>query len=217
MRSGPEAQRHLIVFDVNVYLDVARHLGPPFSWEEFADAAARTSRHPFPYKADYSVDSLRAIAMCTSGRFAGDEPVEVWTNAHIDGLVRRKAEQPVEPDPVSGLRGLGWSTSDAQGLVTELVQGLTEKSSGGTLGAGHFPDGNPPLDHEDGMVYGACRFLAGDDPLAHVYCVTRDRGFLDAYRAGRLGGHSIVLTPAQAVGLMRRARTQLAVRDLRSR
>jgi hypothetical protein len=84
-------------------------------------------------------------------------------------------------DPRTGLRGLGWSQDCAQALVDDLIFGVAHRSSGGTLG-GHYPDGNPPLDHEDGMVYGACRWLAAEDPLAHVYCVTNDKGFLAAYR-----------------------------------
>lgn len=30
-----EPQLHVVVFDVNVYLDVADRVGPPFTWEKF--------------------------------------------------------------------------------------------------------------------------------------------------------------------------------------
>ena len=74
-----------------------------------------------------------------------------------------------------------------------------------------MPDGNPPLDHEDGMVFGVCRHLAGDDPLCRVYCVTRDRGFLDAAKQRRLSDHTTVLPPATFVALVRRARMAYAM------
>lgn len=207
---GEEQQRHVVVFDVNVYLDVANLLGPPFTWDKLSKAAASVAREPVPHRNDLAYDSLRAIAACTSGRFAGSESLEVWTNAHIDKMVRSKARQPASPDPRTGHRGLGWGGDEANGLVTELIEGLTARSLGGTLGD-TYPDGNPPLDHEDGMVYGACKWLAGDDPLCMVYCVTRDRGFISAHSNGSLTKHSYVLTPTRFLLLLRSARTQYAV------
>ena len=211
------------MFDCNIYLDAADLLDQPFSWQKFDSAAARLSKVALPHPRDGANDSLRALAACTSGRFAGDEALEVWTSAHIDKIVRGKAQQPNTDDPSVQHRGLGWSRADADALVRDLIYGLVERSGGGTVGElasdGRplVPDGNPPLDHEDGMVFGACRHLAGDDPLACVYCVTRDRGFLEAYRAGRLRQHSKVMTPATFVALARAARTQYSVRRLGKR
>lgn len=211
-----ENQKHFVVFDVNVYLDVARLLGPPFTWEKFSARSAAVAADPCPHP-DPACDSLRAIAVCMSGRFAGSEQVEVWTNAHIDKIVQGKARESVTPDPETGFKGLGWSLADAQNLVADLVYGLIEISDGGTLGGDHYPDGNPPLDHEDGMVYGACRFLADQDPLGRVYCVTRDRGFLAAYKEGQLDEHSVVLPPAAFVALVRAARTRLSIQAMAPR
>lgn len=161
MNASEEIQRHLVVFDCNVYLDAAGLLGPPFTWEKFDAAIAQLARVPVPHPTDRAFDSLRSIAACTSGRFAGEEMVEVWTSSHIDTVVRGKAQQSVDADPETGYRGLGWSGENAQKLVDELIYGIVERSDGGTLGD-LFPDGNPPLDHEDGMIYGACRvFVPG--------------------------------------------------------
>jgi hypothetical protein len=212
--AGDESQRHAVVFDCNVYLDVARLIGPPFSWEKLSSAAAKLTRIAVPHPTDPAHDSLRAIAMCTSGKFAGEEVLEVWTNSHIDKVVRGKAQQPTTPNPVTGYRGLGWSHEHAQALVDELIGTLIGLSNGGTLGA-HHPDGNPPLDHEDGMVYGACRSLSGEDPLCRIYCVTRDKGFLDAYTSGALSNHSIVLAPGKFVALLRAARVRYSIRGMR--
>lgn len=144
---------------------------------------------------------------------AGEEVVEVWTCGHIDTVVRGKAEQSLHPDQVTGYRGLGWSHEDAQTLVDELIYGLVDRSDGGTMGD-QFPDGNPPLDHEDGKVYGACKALAWEDPLAQIYCVTRDRGFLQAYDNGSLSGHSRVMSPSTFVALVRASRTQYSMRRM---
>jgi hypothetical protein len=62
------------------------------------------------------------------------------------------------------------------------------------------------------MVFGVCRHLAADDPLARVYCVTRDRGFLEAYTSGALGSHSFVIPPAKFIALIRAARFRYSAR-----
>lgn len=65
------------------------------------------------------------------------------------------------------------------------------------------------------MVYGACKYLAEEDPLARVYCVTRDGGFLKAAKAGQLSGHTKVLHPSKFVGLVRAARARLGAKRMR--
>lgn len=122
-------------------------------------------------------------------------------------MTRGKAAQSTVPNPATGYRGFGWAQHDAAGLVTDLIGGLIGRSAGGTLGD-TFPDGNPPLDHEDGMVYGACKQLAAEDPLSNVYCVTNDQGFLSAHKQGELRGHSRVITPSTFLLLVRAARAQ---------
>ncbi len=213
MKAGEEPPRHLVVFDCNIYLDAARLLGAPFTWGDFDAAVARLARAPVPHPDDRAFDSLRAMAACTSGRFAGEELLEVWTCSHVDIIVRGKARQSATTDPRTGYRGLGWSNGHSQALVDDLIYGLVDRSGGGTLGD-QFPDGNPPLDHEDGMVLGACRSLAGEDPLAQVYCVTRDRGFIEAYQRGSLGNHSRVLSPSAFVVLVRTARLHFSMRRM---
>jgi len=200
------------VFDCNVYLDVANLTGR-FGWDTFSAEVARLAQVPVPHPTDRAYDALRAVAACTSGRLVGDEILEVWTSDHIDSMVHRKAVTPATPDEF-GHVGLGWSTEDADELVDELIGGLCAASNGGTVG-GHYPDGNPPLDHEDGMVYGACRWLASDDPLCRVYCVTRDRGFLKAYRDNRLDPHTVVLTPSNFVAFARKARRMASLQQMR--
>ena len=65
------------------------------------------------------------------------------------------------------------------------------------------------------MVYGGCCWLASDDPLCKMYCVTQDNGFLSAYRQGRLANHTRVLPPAKFIALVRAARAQLSINRVR--
>jgi hypothetical protein len=206
------AQRHVAIFDCNVYLDVAETLGQPYTLAAFNKRAAQVGRDAVPH-GDSKNDSLRALAVCTSGRFAGAETLEVWTSDHIDRMVRNKATHPTSRDPATGFRGLGWSQSNADALVSDLVYGVVRASGGGTIGHA-FPDGSPPLDHEDGLVYGACREVMRADALCRTYCVTNDRPFLADYRAGRLPGHTIVLAPAQFLALVRSARAGVGARNI---
>ncbi|GLY02378.1 hypothetical protein [Actinoplanes sp. NBRC 101535] len=103
-----EPDLHTVVFDLNILLDVADLLGPPFTWDKFRDAAARHSQAPVPNRADSRVDSLRAVALTTTGRFAGPELLEVWTSDHIADLLVLKARQPRD-GAIAETRGLGWS------------------------------------------------------------------------------------------------------------
>src|ERR1700684_3505166 len=103
---------HAVVYDVNVYLDVADLLGPPFTWQKFSQAAATHQMTPL-LGTDRRVDSLRALALATTGLFAGQDALQVWTSAHIDGLVATKARHPLvaeHPDD----RGLGWTPDAAE-------------------------------------------------------------------------------------------------------
>jgi hypothetical protein len=210
---GDDLQRHVVVFDCNIYLDAAHLLGAPFTWKKFDALTSELAKEPVPHPSGGAYDAVRALAACTSGVFAGDEILEVWSSAHIDKIVEGKAAQSTDPHPVTGYCGLGWSREDARALVGDLVHGLVDRSYGDVVD-GQFPDGNPPLDHEDGMVYGTCRVLAGEDPLARVYCVTRDRGFLGAARRKELSGHTTVLAPATFVQLVRRARAHYSMRRM---
>ncbi|WP_439690449.1 hypothetical protein ACRQ4C_05810 [Curtobacterium sp. SP.BCp] len=214
--SGGYIQEHRVVFDCNVYLDAARLVGAPFSWNAFDQLVAREVVQPNPHPRGAAYDSVRAIAVCLSGEFAGNMPLEVWTSDHIDDTVHYKARQSTTPDPDTGHRGLGWATGDADGLLDVLIGDTTSVSNGGSLGA-QRTDGDPPLDHEDGLVYGACRALVADNPNAKVYCVTNDRGFLQAYADGRLPKHTIVISPARFVALVRAARASVAANAMSGR
>lgn len=207
---GQDFTLHVVVFDVNVYLDVARLLGRPFSWASLKQQAARLSNSPLPHP-DPRCDSLRAIAVCATGKFAGvRNPLQVWTSSDLDATVRLKACQPDDEAMYPEDRGLGWPREHGQGLVDDLVWGIVDRSEGDTVGQ-VMPYGDPPLDHEDGLIYSACREAADADVLVERYCVTNDRGFIRA----ELPGYARVMTPARFVQLVRAARTTISVTNMR--
>ncbi|MEV6348451.1 hypothetical protein [Actinoplanes sp. NPDC051851] len=201
-----------MVFDVNVLLDVADLVGPPFTWEKFRDAATRCGAAPVPCQADRRFDSLRAVALTTSGRFAGPELVEVWTSDHIDGLLVRKARQPRDGETAE-TRGLGWSAEHAEDLLHDFLYDLVYDVTGGARMEILAVDGHPPLDHEDACVFTTALQAARDvAPPSIKYCVTRDRGFR---QATGLSGNVLVLYPDEFIALVRRSRNALAMRRMR--
>ncbi|WP_146246730.1 hypothetical protein [Actinoplanes xinjiangensis] len=208
-----EPDLHTVVFDLNILLDVADLLGPPFAWDKFRDAAARNSQAPVPNRADSRIDSLRAVALTTTGRFAGPELLEVWTSDHIADLLVLKARQPRDGATAES-RGLGWSPEDAENLLHDFLYDLVyDMTNGGRIEIVNV-DGHPPLDHEDACVF-TTALQAADDaaPPSIKYCVTRDRGFR---QATNLNPNVLVLYPHEFVTLVRRTRGALAAKKMRS-
>ncbi|WP_157408600.1 hypothetical protein [Actinoplanes sp. N902-109] len=203
---------HTVVFDVNVLLDVADLVGPPFTWEKFNTAAARNNAAPVPNSADRRVDSLRAVAVTTTGFLAKPDLLQVWTSDHIDRLLVHKAAQPRNgPNPES--RGLGWTTDHADLLLANFLDDLVYDMTGGGRVEIVGVSGHPPLDHEDACVFTtACEAARDVAPPPIRYCVTRDRGFRSA--AG-LAGQVSILYPDEFVRLVRRSRAVLAMRPMK--
>lgn len=162
-------ERVVIVFDVNIFLDVAADVGEPFTWEKFDVVLAGSPS-----------DSARTVASLRSGTLPDGCPVEVWTSDHIDRLVALKASQPTDAEDERD-RGLGWSITNAQELVDTLVADIVTATNGATVGEVQISYGTPPLSHEDGCVYATIRD-AGDAETLYVdrICVTRDGHFLKA-------------------------------------
>jgi hypothetical protein len=207
----PEPDLHTVVFDVNVLLDVAELLGPPFAWDKFRDAAVEHGAASVPNLADRRIDSLKAVALTQSGRFAGPDLLQVWSSSHIDRLLVRKAVQSRGGDTPE-TRGLGWSREDADGLLHDFLYDLIFEATDGGRVELDGVDGHPPLDHEDACVFTTALQAAADaTPPSIKYCVTRDRRFRNAHH---LNSNVIRLYPDEFVRLVQRSRQALALNRL---
>jgi len=207
-------ERVLVVFDVNIYLDLARLLGDPFSWDAFEAALAIHATEPNPPPTDARIDSLRAIASLRSGQSPSGVRREVWTSDHINGTAAYKLHQsPQAADPRD--RGLGWSVNSAQAFLDELVWGIVDQTDGDSVGEILDTFGSPPLDREDGRVLATARdagFIEVD--RYYRYVVTRDRGFASAEH---LPGDAILLHPADWIDLDRGEQRAVAFKRLLGR
>jgi hypothetical protein len=209
--SEPFPDLHAVTYDVNIYLDVAELLGPPFSWDKVRAFMAKNSGLTLPHHPDRRVDSVHAIAVAMSGMFVRPEPLEVWSSNHIADLVELKASQPRD-GATAELRGLGWTATDARDLLIDFHDDLIFEMSGGGLVDLVGIDGRPPLSHEDACVFTTAAEAAADTiPPPHRYCVTRDERFRNA----TLPDRALVLFPHEFVAMVHKSRRAMSIRALR--
>lgn len=207
--TGPD-ERILVVPDVNVYLDVARLTGEPFTWDAFDNLVTLHTNESNPHPSNGNVDSLRAVATLRGPRSPLGIRREVWTSEHINETVAFKAHQSTDATDRRD-RGLGWSIAGAQGLIDELIWGLVEISDGDIAAHVNAPYGCPPLDREDGMVFATARDAGFMDAGYYQrFVITRDRGFQDA----QLPGETQVIPPANWVDLHRGESRAIALKRL---
>jgi len=203
----PEDEVYVVVFDVNVYLDVAEVVSQPFDWADFHHLAASVASEPLPHPTNGRLDSLRALAASRSGVLAGDIPLEIWTSDHIDRLVLSKAQSKVRAS-----NGDLWTRENAEDLHDMLVNDLVyDLSHGGSVGRIDHAEGSPPLDHEDGCVFRTA-MLAGDVQWAQRFCVTNDQQF--RLSSPQLHPSVEVLYPYEYLTMLRAARRADALRKM---
>ncbi len=71
-----------------------------------------------------------------------------------------------------------YTPRELQDFLLLLDQGPPDHLCGRrVLSEEHCSEHTPPLDHEDGRVYGACLTVAGEHPLDAVTLITLDRDF----------------------------------------
>ncbi|MBN7559866.1 hypothetical protein [Mycobacteroides abscessus] len=191
----------VVVFDVNIYVDLAELIEQPFDWGKLEAAAAGYWNDPLPHHRNARYDSLRAVLMSKSGHVGTGERLEVWTSEHIDNLVIKKVQQKAVDTTNSA-----WTPRNAMDLHDELVNTLVyDMTRGGSVGRVLDPLNHPPLDHEDGCVMRTVE-SAGDMPESPRYCITRDGPFREAFRRNELEPSVQVLYPHEWVIALRQAR-----------
>lgn len=173
---------HHVVFDCNVALNVYRHFGPVKSIE---DIRALNSKHHGQSPAPPRFDAIHSLTLAAGGSIGDADSVVVHSTEHIQKTVLHKASQPLqEKAGVGNSRlpedyGLGLTRADSRGLVSATIQGPVDATGGFILeNSLHSAEKTPPLDHEDGMVFGACKWLASCFPLDTIWCLTYDKNFI---------------------------------------
>ncbi|MBM4487544.1 hypothetical protein GS471_16805 [Rhodococcus hoagii] len=196
----PFDDAHVVVFDINVYLDAARVLGPPIEWEEFLRRGKQLSAGQIPTYDRSGKDSVAALFHATTGVFAEPERLSVWTSNHIENGIFLKATQPTDAAHADD-RGLGWSEADATTILANLHDELVWACGNGDSVAADIPYGPPQLGREDGLVLRTA--LEAGEPWDIKYCVTKDRNFRTV---GDPDGKVVVLQPHQWVRMVRDSR-----------
>lgn len=155
----------LVVLDVNIYLTVARELGPNFSQTTLTE---RITQAP-PVSTSSGVFPMLQTLMHS---YPDGAPIEIHSGRHIIDTALYKAEQPKfgrTPEDA----GLGWDRNDI-GCIAQTISNLVKTTGGQILSkSGTFMA--PPLDYEDGCVMKCALDARGGGALFRRYCITYDR------------------------------------------
>lgn len=187
---------HVVVLDCNIYLRTAELLQGNYE----LDALRRKIRDEGG-SASRSHEAGSTLLTCSTGKFGPQERIAVFTSDHIVNTTRYIAELPENAGPRSGL-GL---TPPASAYLVDALITKVQVDSGGSCysSSSHSVSDNPPLDYEDGRVYGLCAKLAGSYPLSEIWCVTLDKDFVAESAGLSRAGEVHVVTPSQFMAAVR--------------
>lgn len=158
----------VIVPDINVWLTVARNLGP-FTLEQVRERLKRGRWSNYPANV---FDFLSTLL----GKYPDGSLIQIWSGKHIEDGAFRKAIQSDDPQLRPEDRGLGWTSSEAE-CIPELIDALVNYTNGNYCdNMGTY--GHPPLDYEDGTVLQIARMAAYNTGLCNRICVTYDKAFI---------------------------------------
>lgn len=181
-----------VVFDCNIYLDVADAFRTGLDLENLLFLSQDHANRLSP-PAKYSVD---ALIRASTGRVANDIRLVTFTSEHILLTSLHKAQLPDLPHLPDEQRGLGLDTKQVDDLEHNLIRKLVAQSTGALIPEAEYSvEQSPPLDHEDGRVYGLCKFLATHVHSGAIYLVTQDAKFVAASR--RFPASNIQVVPPQ--------------------
>lgn len=187
---------HVVVLDCNIYLRTAELLQGNYGLD-----ALRLKIRDEGGSASRSHEAASTLLTCYTGKFGPQERIAVFTSDHIVNTTRYIAELSENAGPSSGL---GLTTRASACFVDALITKV-QVDSGGICysSSSHSVSDNPPLDYEDGRVYGLCTKLAGLYPLSKVWCVTLDKDFIAESAGLSRAGEVHVVTPSQFMAAVR--------------
>ena len=181
-----------VIFDLNVYLDIARLIEEPFNETKLRTMVLRYK--PDISKPNRKLDAAAAVLLSSTGNLAGQQRLQVWSSTWIERGVENVAKRPKSEV------GLEWNESTAKGLRNDLIMTLAVgKSNGQSLREERYVSYSPLSDDDSSVFHTARQAL---NFCSAAYCVTSDTDFIrDAPNMGVK-----MMTPGQLVELIRRAR-----------
>ncbi len=187
-----EAKPIAVVFDHNIYLDIARLVDEPYN--EMKMRSAVMGHRPDPDNPSQLLDAAAAVLLASKGILSGRQRMQIWSSEWIERGVENAAKRSVADD------GLGWQTASAASLRQELITNFAViKTNGNSLSV--VKDiSYPNLSDDDASVFHTARQALA--LCSKSYCVTSDRRF--RLNAPNLGVG--MLAPAQFVAMIKSAR-----------
>lgn len=169
-----EPQPYVVTPDVNVYLSVARILGPGFTADDFISRVEAADEHGY---------DVFSFFRCLFKPHPDGGRIEVWTGQHIIETALYKAGLPKRQESEEK-SGLGWSELQSQSIA-DLIVGVETYTQGGFV----RDDGtymHPPMDYEDGCVMQCAKNAHPTLNLCRRYCITYDQKMIEAARKSML-------------------------------
>lgn len=172
-----EPQPYIVTPDVNVYLTVARILGPGFTDDDFISRVREADEHGL---------DVFSFFRCLFKPHPDGGRIEVWTGQHIIETALYKAGLPQRQERTERTEkcGFGWTEHQSQSIAN-LIAGIAAHTQGGFV----KDDGtymHPPMDYEDGCVMQCAKNAHQNLNLCRRYCITYDQGMIEAARNSRL-------------------------------
>ena len=188
----------IAVFDINVYLNVARLVGEPYSKIMLHTRLIKPTHDPSE-RLKLIIESAKLVAVTTSGVFAGNQSLQIWTSDWIVKGTINVAKRPVSD------KGLGWGLANAQALEADLIFGTAVGPSNGlqlpTNKSAKF-DG---LSSDDAQVLSTALEALSQNPSSQVICVTNDT----AFRNTTWNGGVLMMTSGEFLTLITASRKAL--------
>ena len=157
-------------------------------------------------------EAARAVLLAGKGSTPFLEPIYIYSSDHIIGTIERKARQSRHANR-SEDQGLGLGKAVVTEILDNFLIFLTRETGGRVVAfSEQTADKTPPLDFEDGMVFGLCNRLRGEDARNLVWCLTFDKRFVEDAKTFGDSSNIRVCPPKHFVSFINSQTTQIMQR-----
>lgn len=153
--------------------------------------------------------AARAVLLAGKGGTPFHEPIYIYSSDHIIGTIERKARQPRRANRPED-QGLGLGEAVVAEILDDFLIFLTNETGGRVVTfSEQTADKTPPLDFEDGMVFGLCNRLRGEDARNFIWCLTFDKRFIEDAKTFGDSSNIRVCPPEHFVSFIKSQTTQI--------